>query len=206
MITGISLAIEGPIDRAAASRILSTRNLPLNRNQVFITGGKEKLGAKIAAYNKAARHVPWLILRDLDRDASGCAAKLRQLLLEPSVQAEKMCLRIAVRSLEAWLLADSSAIARYFKVPEAKVPSNPEDLSNPKLELVNLCRRSRSADIRRAMVPPASSRWQVGPEYTARLVDFCTSHWDPESARMTAQSLNRALVEIDGLVARGAWR
>ncbi|HEX8079784.1 MAG TPA: hypothetical protein VF557_06210 [Jatrophihabitans sp.] len=201
----VALAVEGPTDRAAAERILVSRKLLSDADKTFVTRGKSGLNKKIEAYNQAAKRGPWLVMRDLDHDGSGCPVLLRESLLHPSVQVPGMCFRIAVRSLEAWLLADTASMSDFFKVSEATVPVSPEDLDDPKSALVNVCRKSRSADIRQAMVPPSGTQWQVGPEYTARVIEYCSRVWNPDAAKGSAPSLARALGQIDRLIAHGSW-
>jgi hypothetical protein len=103
-----------------------------------------------------------------------------------------MCLRIVVRSAEAWLLADADAIADYFKISANRVPRSPEELVNPKRAFVDLCRRSRSGSIRAAMVPSAKGGRSQGPEYAVLIRQFAADTWEPSRAAVNAPSLRRA--------------
>ena len=58
--------------------------------------GKAPLRTSINGYNNAARHAPWLVLMDLDRDAD-CAPHLCQELVP--LPAPRLCFRIAVRQV-----------------------------------------------------------------------------------------------------------
>jgi hypothetical protein len=76
---------------------------------VYGKNGKRHLRERITGYNNAACFSPWIVLLDLDHD-SGCAPPLRNDWL--GALAPFMCLRIAVRQVEAWLLADRDNISR----------------------------------------------------------------------------------------------
>ncbi|MCS7168176.1 MAG: hypothetical protein RMI91_03400 [Gemmatales bacterium] len=65
---------------------------------------------------------------DLDRDAS-CAPALRKRYL--AQLAPYLCFRVAVRAIEAWLLADAPNLARFLHVCPNLIPPDPESLSDP---------------------------------------------------------------------------
>lgn len=201
----VALAVEGPTDRAAAEKILSSRSLSPDPGKTFVKRGKGQLDPSIGNYNQAARHFPWLVLRDADHDGGDCPARLRELLVPHSQQSPAFCLRFPVRSLESWLLGDAEAFSDTFAVPHAAVPTNPETLNDPKRALVDACRRSTRRAVRQAMVPPQHSSWLVGPEYTTLVVRYCSDAWRPDVASASAPSLARALADIDRLVAAGLW-
>ena len=110
-----------------------------------------------------------------------------------------MCFRLAVRELEAWLMADVENCASFLGVGRKSMPLEVESLRAPKQDLVNLARKSRRRDIREGMVPPAGSRRRVGPEYTALLREFVQSSWDPQTARSNSPSLDRAMKCLERL-------
>jgi hypothetical protein len=118
----VNLVVEGPTDRAAAEKILLSRSLPTDPNRVFGLRGKSHLDKQLVGYNRAAKRGPWLVLRDTDNDAGGCPLRLRLDLL-PEPQHPALCLRFAVRSLDAWILADVEAVAEQFSVSQGKVPA-----------------------------------------------------------------------------------
>ena len=104
----------------------------LTAGSEYIKGGKAAVDQRLTGYNNAGRFACWLVLRDLDHDAA-CAAALRsQLLPFPSPHIR---LHIAVRAIEAWLMADAESFAQFFSVSSARIPLNPETLDDPKREL-----------------------------------------------------------------------
>lgn len=150
MLAPICLATEGLDDEAVARKICSVLSISVATS--YPAGGKSKLDPKIKAYNKAAAISPWLVLRDLDGDAACPAGLLQELVRSPSDQ----------------LLADANSAASFLKVASTLVPRDPDALGNPKQELVNLARRSRSRSIRASMVPPEGFSVTIAPEYTVR--------------------------------------
>jgi hypothetical protein len=200
-VPSVGLVVEGQVDRVAGEVILKTRGLAVG--QAIITGGKTTFDRRLAKYNQAARHGAWLAIRDSDRDGNDCLAVLRSTLLS-TPQSPALCLRLAVRSLEAWLLADVEAVASHFAVSPAKVPVDVEDLADPKQALVNVCRSSRRRDVRTRMVPPKGASGP-GPEYTVAVSAYCRQAWRPDVAGAVAPSLGRALREIDTLLTEGIW-
>lgn len=205
MITA-SVAVEGASDVAAVEKILASRSIALDSKNVFVKRGKGNLDKKLAGFNNAAARSPWFVLRDADHDEGGCAAALRESLLPTYDQQPRMCFRLAVRSLDAWLLADSESFATTFSVAVSAIPVAVEDLADPKSSLVGVCRRSRKSAIRRAMVPPAGSKGRIGPEYVTFISEYARTAWRPDIAAANAPSLARALGEIDRLVSDGTWR
>ena len=190
----LTIAVEGTSDEAIIRRICASLNIPIG--DVYGFRGKNYLDTCLAGYNNAANYAPWLILRDLDNDAD-CAPDLCRILL-PS-PAPMMSLRIVVRSIEAWLMADQDHLAQYLGISRQRIPSNPEGIDNPKQFLVNLARRSRKRDIIQDMVPQPGISNSVGPGYNLRLTEFSANYWDPMLAAKNADSLQRCIDALQRL-------
>ncbi len=186
----ISAAVEGDPDEAVARKLAETVGLEISA--VHGKKGKGYLDQKAAAFNAAARFGPWLILRDLDNDAPCPGELVHRLLARPS---RHMMLRIAVRSVESWVLADKDAFRRFMGIASARVPDRPDDLPNPKGTLVGLARTSRYSD----MAPDPGAPNSVGPAYNARLIEFIMLHWRPRVAARNSESLRRCLAKLDAL-------
>ena len=59
--------------------------------------------------------LPWVVIRDLDQDDRGtCLPELRSRLLGGTGPSDGMCFRLAVRSIEAWLMADHEGFVDHF--------------------------------------------------------------------------------------------
>ncbi|TXR55208.1 hypothetical protein [Quadrisphaera setariae] len=192
----VGVLVEGETDLPAVDSLLASCGLARDAARTIVALGKGQLDSRIASVNRNARRQRWFVLRDLDRDGGRCALVLRRSLLAPERQEPDLVLRIAVTSLESWLLADSEAFAEHFKVPLSKVPGRPDDLDDAKVALVNACRSSQSRAVRAGMVPPAQTRRRVGPEYVALIGDYCREAWRPTVAATGSPSLERALRDI----------
>ena len=192
----INAAVEGMADDAVVERIIDHAGGHVGH--VYGRKGKDHLRRKIAGYDNAARHAPWFVLVDLDRDED-CAAPLREAWLP--APAPRLCFRIAVRAVEAWLMADAERLARYLGVPRGCVPKAPESLDDPKGAMVALARRSRRRDIRQDMASREGSGRRTGPAYPGRLIEYAATEWRPDVAARNAESLRRAIDCVRRLVA-----
>lgn len=193
--TVISAAVEGIVDEAVVRKLIA--HADATPGDVYGRQGKSFLRQKIVSYNNAAQRMPWIVLVDLDRDHD-CAPPLRIAWL-PQL-APYLCFRVAVREVEAWLLADRERLAQFLRVARKKLPPDPEALDDPKTTMVNLARVSRRRDIREDMVPRPGSGRQVGPAYSSRLIEFASGDWRPDVAADRADSLRRAMRCLNRLI------
>lgn len=189
----IRSAVEGAVDEAVAVRLVE--EVGAQAGTVYGKSGKVYLRQRVAGYNNAARTSPWLVLVDLDADE--CAATLRDAWLP--TPAPLMRLRVAVREVEAWLLADRERFARLLGVQQTALPRDPESVDDPKQLVVNLARGSARRDIREDLVPRPKSGRTTGPLYGARMIEFAIRSWRPRVAAASADSLRRCLVRLEEL-------
>jgi hypothetical protein len=106
-----------------------------------------------------------------------------------------MIFRIAVREVEAWILADVEGYSTFTGVSRVSFPNNPESELDPKRTLINLTRRSRKRSIREDIVP-INSNAQIGPNYNGRLMEFVFFHWEISRAIPRSESLRRAYEKL----------
>jgi hypothetical protein len=192
----VSAATEGIVDEAVVRRMIL--EVGAQPGPVYGKNGKRHLRERITGYNNAARFSPWIVLLDLDHDA-GCAPPLRSHWLPKP--APFMCLRIAVRQVEAWLLADRENIAKFLAVAASRVPRHVETMTNAKEAMVDLARRSRRRDIREDMMPRSGSGRSVGPTYASRLIEFAQGMWNPQEAARPSDSLRRSMKRLEASIA-----
>lgn len=198
--TIVSMAVEGVTDEMALRRLL--REAGLAEGPVFGKNGKQALMKRVNGYNQAAHRSPWLVLVDLDHDAE-CAPPF--IVKELPHPASKMCFRVAVRALEAWLLGDIERFAPFMGVPSSRLPANPDGVENPKDLVVALARASHKKAIRQDMVPDPASGRKIGPAYASRLIEFIQdieNGWRPEEAEKRSESLRRARAAVNDLASR----
>jgi hypothetical protein len=178
------IAVEGTTDAPVVKKVAELAGWEL-ASPPIVKRGKAPLDEALRGYNAAAAGSPWFVLRDMDHDAPCPGALVAELLPEPK---PLMCLRIAVRAVESWLMADAESLAVFLHVSPALVPGNPEREEDPKGAMVNLARRSTKPAIRKEMLPPAhgASR-RTGPGYEGRLIEYgealagrCRARQEPE--------------------------
>lgn len=194
----ISGAVEGMLDEAVLRRLL--KEMGAMAGPIYGKNGKPFLLQKVNAYNQAARFVPWFILVDLDHDADCAPPFLQSCLPNP---APYMNFRVAVREIEAWLLADRERLSKFLSVGASRIPHNPEILGSPKLTMVEIAKHSRRRDVRENMLPRAGSGLKTGPAYTSFLIEFArdSEHgWRPSVAAKSSDSLDRCMRRLEQLI------
>ena len=191
----VQIVVEGLIDEAVLRRIFDEK-FGLSVISSFVKGSRQKVLEKLNGYNEAARSDPnslWVVMVDLNADE--CAPLLLEWYL-PQETSSNFLFRIAVRSIEAWLMADREGIARFLKVPQNRIPSDPDTVLRPKEEMVRLARSSRSREIREALVPPDGSVSRIGRAYNDYLIEFASERWNIDRAKEKSKSLEKALKAI----------
>lgn len=163
-------------------------------------GGKVALDRSLPGFNGAAKGSPWFVLRDLDRDEPCPSALCARLLPQRS---PLMCFRIAVRAIEAWLLADAATLAEFLHVSENLIPLDPEAEENPKIAMVNLAHRSTKPAVQKDMLPERGASRPIGRGYEGRIIEYGEKHWRPDVARARSRSLDRAIGALERL--RETW-
>ncbi len=117
-----------------------------------------------------------------------------------------MRLRIAVREVEAWLLADRERFATFLGVAAGGLPVSPEAEPDPKQSVVVVARRSKRRELREDLVPRAGSGRREGPGYASRMIEFVLDKergWRPEVAALRAESLRRCITALQTFVGNG---
>lgn len=188
------MRVEGDLDASVASRLLAEIGIPGAMIQPM--GGRSVIRGKIAKYAEAARQSPWFVLVDLDSDE--CPASLRNEWLGNT--DSPIIFRVAVRTVESWILADQAGIASFLAVPVARIPAMPEILPDPKGTLVSLAARSKRRTVRDGVAPRLEAGKKVGPLYTQMLVEFVREHWNIDSAMVASPSLARCIAALSQLL------
>jgi hypothetical protein len=186
----IDLAVEDELSEAVLRRLLLHCANFYAVGTVYRRGGYGYLRKNIRGWNAAAKGRPFLLITDLD--SASCPPSLIASWL-PIPKHDNLLFRVAVREIEAWLLADAAGLASYFGVKPALLPTNPEKLIDPKQKLVELARLAKRKNVREDIVPRRGSTAKQGPGYNACLCAFVESVWNIEAAEKTAASLQRTL-------------
>ena len=190
----IYIATEDEVSEAVAERLVGQANRGLVVEVRMRRGGNDYLKRKMLELAKLARTFPVLLLTDLDRLA--CPSALIDRWRGKLPIPEGLVFRIAVREVEAWLLADHRGFAELSGVPIRRLPDDPEMLLDPKEALLALVRRYGARRIKGTILPDRSSEAPVGTGYNAALAAFARDVWDPLRAVERSPSLARALQRL----------
>jgi hypothetical protein len=185
----VNLAVEDELSEAVVRKLLAQSQPGFAIGCAYRRGGFGYLRRTVAGFNQAARGVPFVLLTDLDRWQ--CAPALIGDWL-PQPRHANLIFRVAVRTVEAWLLGHRSAFARFLGIPEVLIPRDVDDLKDPKAALIGLAQRSRYRHRREAIVPRPGSTARIGPDYNGCLGEFVTQQWDAGEAARSSPSLQRA--------------
>jgi hypothetical protein len=189
----VNLAVEDDLSESVIRTLISFVNRGYHIGTTYGRNGFGYLRRTARGWNAAARGIPFILLTDLDNGP--CPSALIQEWLGVPLHPN-LIFRVAVREVEAWLLADTHNLASFLTVRPEIMPVHCDNIADPKESLVNVARRARSRDIRTRIVPREGSTAKQGPDYNACLGTFVRDHWDIGSASAASHSLNRALHKL----------
>jgi len=163
-----------------------------------VKNGRGNVQRELVAYSTLAQVMPVVIGVDLDGD--DCAPTLLgswgRLPPQPG-----LLLRIAVREIEAWVLADQRRVATFIGAAPKEIPKRPDALNDPKRSLLEVARAYARPELKADLVPRNydASYPRIGRAYNLRMCEFVAAKWRPQVARDKSESLNRALVALEQL-------
>lgn len=161
----------------------------------ILTGGITRLIPSLPRYIEQARYVqPVICIADTD---GKCPARLIRKWL-PNRQEPKFLFRLAVHEAESWLLADPPTFAEFFGVSANSIPGNPDELADPKREVLLLARRSKLRQIRSEVVSVTACE-KPGTGYNLHLCRYIRERWRVQQAISSSPSLARAASRISML-------
>jgi len=157
--------------------------------------GNGYLRSKMNSWYQMAQHQVMLVLTDLDR--ANCLVEFRDqwLATEPP---HNLLLRIAVREVESWVLADHVAM-RALIGTKGVLPVAPDELADPKQSLLRLA-KSAPKQIRDDLLKTIDGNMAQGLGYNARLTAWVRSEWSPERAAERSPSLAKARLRLSEVV------
>jgi hypothetical protein len=190
----INVVVEGNLDEQVVRRLF--RDYGFDVNKVYGKEGKRTILGKMSNYNQASLRtpVPWVVLVDLDRDEECAPPFVKKHLKKPS---PNIFFRVAVREIEAWLLADRERIADFMGVSKSLVPIRVEEEQDPKKTIIRLVDDSSKFDIKDDILPRPGSKASEGKLYNSRMIEFANRHWRPEIAAKNSDSLRRFIKTIN---------
>lgn len=189
----ISLAVEDQLSEAVLKKILSIAEDRFLVSTCYSRGGFGYLKKNISGFNNAAKGIPFLVLTDLD--TSECPPTLIKEWL-PHPKHPNLLFRIAVREVEAWLLADCNGFVRYLGIAIEGIPLDIEAIKDPKRRLIELAQESKNRCLREAIVPSSKSDARQGPDYNGALISFVNEFWDIKAAMNNSMSLKKTVKSV----------
>jgi len=200
MCAAFYIAVEDDLSEAVARRLLNHVRrgfevrarypLPALPHLHPELSGYGYLRANVQAFNNAAAETPHLLLTDLD--VAACAPKLIQEWMGGAAHPN-FIIRVAIREVEAWLLADANNMAHFLTLSPGDIPANVESVAQAKEEVVRLARLSPNAEIQNNLVPRPGSTATTGRLFNRSLIGYVRDLWDIDAAAANADSLARAL-------------
>jgi hypothetical protein len=187
----VNLVFEDVLSQAVLLKLLRTSGRRFLLGMLFNSRGSGWIRSRIRGLNQAAQGMGHLVLTDLDQGE--CAPGLVSSWFGETPRHPNLLFCVAVREVEAWLLAGRESMGRFLGVDEHRIPERVEEIDDPKLLLINLARHSRKADIRRDIPPRSGSTARIGPGCNARMLEYIEKHWNPNTARTVSPSLRRAM-------------
>ncbi len=166
-----------------------------------VTGGFGQIKKKCDAFLRMAdadRHT--LLLTDLDN--AECPATLIKDWFfvggdNTAVLPPQVIFRVAVREVEAWLMADKDDFAKFLGISSSNFADAPETLPDPKQFFLNVLRRKATRKKIRDMLPTGKAH--IGVAYNEKLCEFINNFWSIDRACAKAPSLQKALSALGRL-------
>jgi hypothetical protein len=190
----ISIVYEDQLSEAVLCRLLEYSRQKVVIHQKIPGNGCDYIKKRIPSYLAASRIIPFVIL--LDSDKEDCAKRMLDELAPAKSRHNGFLLRIAVREVESWLLADHQGIGEFLGISPTSIERQPETLHDAKEYLINLARRSRKRDLLEGIVPQVGTSAKQGPRYNQALQPFVRNIWNVSAGAKRSESLYRALQAI----------
>ena len=164
-----------------------------------VKNGRGNVQRELAAYAKLANTIPVLVGVDLDSDE--CAPLLLAQWNAFQLLSSTFLLRIAVREIEAWVLADRKRIVQFVGGESDDISKAPDSLDDPKRYFLDFARRVATEDLKRDLIPQNYDKKypRIGPAYNIQMCDFVERRWRPHVAIKRSGSLARAIRQISEL-------
>jgi len=196
MSQDIHIAVEDELSQAVLTKTVNKTRKDLSVSQILRKNGFGYLKKNIVAFNLFSANFPIIVLTDLD--TKPCPSALIKSWIQYPI-SPNMLLRVAVRSIESWVLADRKSFSSYFETPITSIPLDTDDIYKPKLHLLNVITKSKNKEAKLAILPGKKSNALVGELYNDSLCKFVVSKWNPIEASKSSDSLKRAIAAIASL-------
>lgn len=192
----VTIIFEDDLSEAVMTKILMQFPGKYDVCQSYSGNGFGYLKANIRGFNQASVVNPHFMLTDLDNYE--CPVALINDWIDFEMRSN-FIFRIAVREVEAWLLADRQGLAKFLNVSIKNLPLNPDLEPDPKNTLIQLAKRSKKREVREDIVP-INNNAIIGPNYNGCLSEFIYKTWSIENAILHSESLRRTFEKLGDFV------
>lgn len=182
----VVIATEDELSETLLKKILTDCSVGCKIHTSLGKVGFGYLKQKMANFNAMARHMPIIVLADLDRSES------REELLEnwlPGAKADMLIFAVAVREVESWIMADSESLSNFLGVSRAIMPREPDGIIKAKWKLLEIVARSTKRYIKDEVLPKKGSTSPVGLGYNEHFSRYVMDYWSLERACAVSPSL-----------------
>jgi len=186
----VCLATEDSLSEAVGYRLLAEVSPHFEVGLTFRKNGFGYLKANIEKFCNVAQRSPLLLITDLDK--AKCAASLISKWMGSRPHPDNLVFRVAVREIEAWLLADQVGMKKLLVGGATDLPKDLDSLPDPKQVLLKLARKAPRA-VRNDLVAETEAIASQGLGYNQRMAEFVRKTWDPKRAELCSNSLCRTL-------------
>jgi hypothetical protein len=163
-----------------------------------VMAGRGNVQRNLAAYANLSLRMPVIVCVDLDHDV--CASALLSTWRVAELAQRNLVVRVAVREIESWVLADRKRYASFVGGKSDSIPVAPDGIDDPKRFLLDFARQSASEELKRDLIPVNFSQYpRIGRAYNLRMCKFVHDRWRPHVARTRSGSLDRALRAIEAI-------
>jgi hypothetical protein len=187
----MNIVVEDYLSEIVLRKIIRQHGQRITVGGCFGKKGFPFIQSNLAVFNRASELTPHLILTDLD-DRKCAPALIRAWF--PFIKNKNLIFRIAVKEVEAWLIADRKSFSKYMGVGERVIPVKVEVIGDPKKFIIDTARRSPKMKLRDSIVPRDGAA--VGPDYNSVMALFANKHWNIDAAIKNSNSLKRAVGNI----------
>jgi len=194
----IAVVAEDKLTQAVLHKCIQVYLPEFQISRSEVKGGRGNVQRELNAYSNLAKVLPVLVGVDLDGDE--CAPALLRKWQGTYQSHDNFLMRIAVREIESWVLADRKRFAKFIDGKSDDISKNPDAFEDPKLELLTLANQTAKAELRRELVPRNFGRYpRIGPAYNLQMCKFVLEKWRPHVAKNYSNSLSRAITAIQTL-------
>jgi hypothetical protein len=189
------IATEDELSEAVVLKMLSERKISRHAVHSLPKSGFGYLKKNVSKFCNAAqngRNV--FVLTDLDN--ARCAPSLLTDWFSLHERPERLLFRVAVREVEAWVMADKRSFSEFLGISPAIIGNEVDSIVDPKSYLLRISERAK-ASIKRELLPRKGVLARQGFGYNEVLGSFVRNHWSSTRAAEHSQSLKKALIRLD---------